>query len=139
MVAFSFQNVSPSAATVDGLPFPRTYTTELRWYLLARTMQQPPRVAGTSMVSRVPKGHGILSYNGRTTVIPGISLAEVASPTVSERTATKTWASNPILRVATHPKAMVWSGNGTSAFMCGYPIAKDVAVRVCYINPLELE
>src|SRR5208283_1057169 len=64
MVAFSFQNVSPSAATVDGLPFPRTYTTELRWYLLARTMQQPPRVAGTSMVSRVPKGHGILSYNG---------------------------------------------------------------------------
>ncbi len=50
-------------------------------------MRQLPLVAGAPMSSRVPKEHRIVSYNGRTTVISGISLPEVTSPTVSERAA----------------------------------------------------
>ena len=48
-------------------------------------MRQLPHMAGAPMSSRVPKEHRIVSYNGRTTVISGISLPEVSSPTVSER------------------------------------------------------
>ena len=50
-------------------------------------MRQLPHMAGASMASRVPKEHRISPYNCRTTVISGISLPEVTSPTVSERTA----------------------------------------------------
>jgi hypothetical protein len=50
-------------------------------------MRQLPHMAGALIASRVPKEHRIASYNGRATVISGISLPEVTSPTVSERAA----------------------------------------------------